>query len=50
MVGPVREQIVRAAANLAAQERLIERLGETAAEIEELQKTLHHFRISAIVF
>jgi hypothetical protein len=36
-VGPVREQIVRAAANLAAQERLIERLDETAAEIEELQ-------------
>ena len=36
-VGPVREQIIRAAANLAAQERSIERLDATAAEIDEIQ-------------
>jgi hypothetical protein len=39
-VGPVREQIVRAAANLAAQERLIEKLDATATEIKELQTAI----------
>ena len=39
-VGPVREQIVGAAANLAAQERLIEKLSETDAEIQELQTAI----------
>jgi len=39
-VGPVREQIVRAAANLAAQERLIEKLDATAAEIKDLQTAI----------
>lgn len=39
-VGPVREQIVRAAANLAAQERFIEKLDETDASIDELQKAV----------
>ena len=40
-VGPVREQIVRAAANLAAQERSIEKLDATAAEIDEIQKAIN---------
>jgi hypothetical protein len=39
-VGPVREQIVHAAANLAAQERLIEKLDATAAEVKELQTAI----------
>jgi hypothetical protein len=39
-VGPVREQIVRAAANLAAEERLMEKLDETDAEIKELQTAI----------
>ena len=40
-VGPVREQIVSAAANLAAQERLIEKLDATAAEITDLQAAIN---------
>ena len=40
-VGPVREQIIRAAANLAAQERSIERLDATAAEIDEIQTAIN---------
>jgi hypothetical protein len=46
-VGPVREQIVRAAANLAAQERLIEKLDATAAEITELQAAIDTWRNDA---
>ena len=40
-VGPVREQIVRAAANLAAQERFIEKLDATAADLDELQAAVN---------
>jgi hypothetical protein len=36
-IGPVREQIVKAAADLAAQERLIDRLLSTEADLKELQ-------------
>jgi hypothetical protein len=40
-VGPVREQIVRAAANLAAQERLIEKLQTTESDLDELQTAIN---------
>ena len=39
-VGPVREQIVKAAADLAAQERLIDRLHNTEADLRELQSAI----------
>ena len=42
-VGPVREQIVRAAANVAAQERAIDKLDATATEIEELQTAINEW-------
>lgn len=42
-VGPVREQIVRAAATLAAQERYIEKLDEAAAAIDELQASIENW-------
>jgi hypothetical protein len=40
-VGPVREQIVQAAANVSAQERLIEKLDVTSAEISDLQTAVN---------
>ena len=40
-VGPVREQIVRAAANLAAQERSVEKLDATVAELDEIQTAIN---------
>ncbi len=42
-VGPVREQIVKAAADLAAQERLIDRLHATQADLEELQGAIDNW-------
>jgi DNA repair exonuclease SbcCD ATPase subunit len=39
-VGPVREQIIRAAASLAAQERLIEKLNSTEMDIGDLQTAI----------
>lgn len=40
-VGPVREQIVNAASNLAAQERVIERLEGTDRAIDDLQNAIN---------
>lgn len=42
-VGPVREQIVKAAADLAAQERLIDRLLSTQADLKELQDAVDNW-------
>ena len=42
-VGTVREQLAQTAAQLSSTERKIERLRETSAEIDELQKTIDHW-------
>ncbi len=46
-VGPVREQIVQAASNLAAQERFIERLDTTVNDLDELQKAIDQWLVDA---
>lgn len=42
-VGPVREQIVKAAADLAAQERLIDRLHSAETDLRELQASINNW-------
>jgi hypothetical protein len=45
--GPVREQIVRAASDLASEERRIERLDSIAVEIQELQSAIDAWLLDA---